>query len=72
MRVPAAMTVPAAMPDAKTGTLTISQAEGNVTLPVDVNAGTATEAKLLHPRNAYCPMVCNASGKATEAKLLHP
>ena len=35
-------------------------------------SGKATEAKLLHPWNAYCSMVCNASGKATEAKLLHP
>jgi hypothetical protein len=72
MRVPAAMTVPAAMPDAKTGTLTISQAEENVVLSMDLDAGTATEAKLLHSRNALSPMVCNASGKATEAKLRHP
>ena len=45
--------------------------EGNTVLPTDIDAGTATEAKLLHLENANNPMVCNASGKATEAKLLH-
>ena len=44
---------------------------GNARLPMHVDAGRATEAKLLHHSNAPSPMVCNASGKATEAKVLH-
>ena len=34
-------------------------------------SGIATEARLLHPRNALYPMLVTLSGITTEARLLH-
>ena len=49
----------------------ISHPKSNEPSLRDVDAERDTESKLLHPKNAFAWMVCNAFGKATEAKLLH-